>query len=214
MRCLCKKDSDEQGRQTQFIRLCHLPTKTEHKTFEKFLTYGDEILEEALASAIKVSDGSPDTVFLTLLGESDKGKSHLAIAACRRHLEQGHAASYVNVPAMLQELREGYDKEAQYSYSSILTLYKRVGLLVLDDLGTEKGSEWGAEQIQSIIDARYDNALHTIVTTNRPLDDLFKYEDNRREHWRDLANMRVRSRLERESWCKVLVLDCKEHMMR
>ena len=214
IRCPCKKEEDEKERQSQFLHLCNLPVKTEHKTFDRFQTYGESILKEAMSAAIEVADNSETTIFLTLLAESDRGKSHLGIAACRRRLEQGQAACYVGVPAMLQDLRDGYDKTAESSYSSRLSLYKKVGLLVLDDLGTEKVSEWGAEQIQQIIDARYDDARHTIVTTNRPLDDLFKYEDNRRDSWRDLANMRVRSRLVRESWCKVLVLRCKEHMTR
>jgi len=214
IRCGCKKEEDEKKRQAQFLRLCNLPSRTDHKTFENFRTYGELILKEALRYVEELACGSEDVIFLTLLGESDKGKSHLGIAACRRRLERGEAACYVNVPAMLQDLRDGYDKDTAYSYSGRLALYKKVSLLVLDDLGTEKVSEWGAEQIQTVIDARYDNALHTIITTNRPLDDLFKFEENRRDSWREMANMRVLSRLERESWCKVIVLDCAEHMMR
>ena len=213
-RCQCVKEQDEKDRQESLLKYCGLPEMTEHKTLDKFLTFGDKPLKEALADSLKVAAAAEDIIFLTLIGKSDTGKSHLAIGICREWLERKRAARYANVPRMLNELREGYKRDGEESFYYRLNFYCTVGLLALDDFGTEKISEWGAEQLQTIINSRYDDALHTVVTSNRQLNDLFNFGDYPRETWRDFANMRIESRLQREKWCKVVVLDTVSFMER
>jgi len=209
--CRCQLTPEaEKRRQAKLLEMCNISNKREHCNFENFKTYGDTILVNAVTLAKVVASSSPDVIFLTIIGESDRGKSHLAIATCQEWIKRGSPASYINVPKFLQDLRNGFDDR---SYSLRMHHFCNVGLLVLDDLGSEKVTEWGAEQIQTIINYRYDEAKHTIITTNRPLDDLFNYADYR-EGWRDIANMRVKSRLERESWCRVIVLSTKAHIAR
>ena len=212
-RCKCKAEEDKADREQILYQHCNLPEATLNKTLGSFKTYGDPVLSEAWNLTKLIADGSSELVFLTLIGHSDRGKSHLAIGACRQWLAKQKSACYVNVPRILNELRDGLDKEGEYSFRSRLSFYCRVGLLTLDDLGTEKITAWGAEQLQTIINTRYDDMLHTIVTTNRPLDDLFGYEDFK-DSWRELANMRVASRLQRESWCQVVLLDTPAHSDR
>ncbi len=213
MRCRCKKETDAADRQQTLIKFCNLPEGTEHKTLGNFKTYRDESLIEALAASRSISSGDGEIIFLTLISESDKGKSHLAIGICREWLARNQSACYANVSRVLNELRDGFDREGENSFRSRLNFYCRVGILALDDLGTEKITDWGAEQLQTIINSRYDDKLHTVVTTNRPIDDLFNYAD-KRDGWRELANMRVSSRLQREYWCKVIVIDTIPHIER
>ena len=207
VRCVCKREQDLQERQARLLKHCNLPRKREGKTLESYQTRGHACLDQALKYARAMAAGDEAVIFLTLVGQSDVGKSHLAIGVCRQWLERQQAAHYVNVPRMLNDLREGYARDAERSFDSRLKFYSEVGLLILDDLGTQKVSEWGAEQLQTVINARYEEALHTVVTTNRPIDDLFNWTDNRQESWREFANMRVASRLQRESWCQVVLMD-------
>lgn len=196
------------------MKYCALPAKSEDKTLDNFKTYNEAILQHAFDYSQNLADRSGDIIFLTLVAESDRGKSHLGIAICRRWLERKEAARYCNVARLLNDLRDGLDREGEASYRSKLNFYCTVGLLVLDDFGTERITEWGAEQLQTIINVRYEDARYTVVTSNRPVDDLFNLHDHPKDDWRDLANMRIESRLQRESWCRVLVLDTKRHMDR
>ncbi len=214
IRCRCKTESDARDNQQKLLKFCALPKEV--KNFENFKTYGDPKLEEARQAAMELAEASVNSKinFLTLIGESDRGKSHLAQAVCRSWLERNMPARYAKAPDLLVELRAGFDALGEDSYKAKRDFYCRVGLLALDDLGTEKITQWGAEQIQTIIDSRYDNRLPLIITTNRPIDDLFNAKDYRDE-WREIANMRVCSRLKRESWCRVIFLSAvKEHRMR
>jgi len=58
--------------------------------------------------------------FLTLMGSSDNGKTHLLIAICRSWLEQGKLARYAFVPLLLDELRAGFAQGNDGTYEEAL----------------------------------------------------------------------------------------------
>ena len=86
------------------------------------------VYEAALAMA------AGELKWLTLVGPVDTGKTHLAIAICRRWLSDGKVARYVYVPLLLDELRGGYE-DKERSYDERLRHFMDVPLLVMDDLG-------------------------------------------------------------------------------
>ena len=71
----------------------------------------------------------------------------------------------VNVPDFLSALRKAID-EKDTSIDLRREGYQRVGLLVLDDLGAERTTEWTEEQLFQVIDARYRGKLPLVVTSN------------------------------------------------
>ena len=66
----------------------------------------------------------------------------------------------------MEKLKLGYEKEADIGYYEVLKLYCECDLLIIDDLGKEKLSEWVLEKLFQIINARYENMLPVIITTN------------------------------------------------
>lgn len=127
--------------------------------------YGEyKELKEAYDAAQDVIDGK--LVFLTLASGVDRGKSHLAIAICRAWLASGRTAKYAFVPLLLDELRAGFNLDGDNSYNSRLNFYMKVSLLVLDDLGAGKQTDWAIEKLESIVDYRYIHGLVTVITTN------------------------------------------------
>lgn len=73
------------------------------------------------------------------------------------------AARLVTSVDLLSKLRQSFDDG---NPQVVLDGYKRVPLLVLDDLGTEKPSEWVQERLHELIDSRYGDMLPTVITTN------------------------------------------------
>lgn len=166
--CECRKEAVEQSRRDRLIRLCELPYGTEKLTFDSFKVDNRwPSLNEAKTAAMELADEASDFQWLILLGEVDCGKTHLAIAICRRWLERGMPARYVLVPTMLDELRIGYKQEGEDSYANQIDFLKRVDLLVLDDLGTQVPTPWAMEKLMMIIDHRSVNGLPMVVTTNK-----------------------------------------------
>ncbi len=106
-------------------------------------------------------------------GSVGTGKTHLACAIANNVLEQGIPVKVVNIVALVDELKE--------FTPAIKRELKTVKVLLIDDIGKENGTLWLCSEIYGIINARYENELPTIITTEGSLKDLennYKVEVN------------------------------------
>ena len=87
-----------------------------------------------------------------------------------------------NFAAVLNDLSGSY--EGRNAYIARLCRYP---LLILDDLGMERGTEYALEQVYNVIDSRYRSRKPLIVTTNLTLDEI--------RHPQDTAHARIYDRL-------------------
>lgn len=188
------KEHDQQERRARFLRLCRLPQGTGHWTFENFKARPG--LKEAYKAAMDVAQGK--LKWLTIMGDVDTGKSHLAISICRKWLEKDRPARYVAVPKLLDELRQGYGPSADMSYDQEFYFYENVDLLVLDDLGMESSTPWAQEKLDMLVNSRYENALPLVVTTNLALDQISR---------------RIASRLQRPGFARVVNIKAIEYRL-
>ncbi len=171
--CECVREERERERRQWLMKYCELPYGSKHLTFDNFeVDRRWPSLAEAKKAALELAEESTDTKWLILLGEVDCGKSHLAVAICRKWLERGKPARYVFVPLMLEDLRAGYKREGEGSYDTKLNILMKVDLLVLDDLGAQTPTPWAMEKLMMIIDYRSINGLPMVVTCNKELTKL------------------------------------------
>ena len=103
---------------------------------------------------------------LTLVGNNGVGKTHLACSIANELIKDGIPIIYGTLINLLAELKNTYDVDNNISEMKIIKLYEKVDLLIIDDLGKEKPSEWGLEKLFTIINSRYENNLPVIITTN------------------------------------------------
>lgn len=193
--CRCVRAKLAEERRKRMLRMCELPYKAQSWTFETF-----EILpglEEAYEAALAVAEGRASCNWLTLMGSTDRGKSHLLAAICHRWLDKGKPARYAYVPLLFEELRRGFGVEGDRSYEVRWDFFLNVPLLALDDLGTENRTPWVQERLDTVIDSRLTSGLALVVTTNLPMEDL---------------PFRIRSRLSREG--KVVYIAAPEYHTR
>jgi len=138
---------------------------------------------EACAAAVAWTNRSAPFAppFLLLAGPVGIGKTHLAVAACRAFIEQGvHCLLFRTVARLLEDLRETQRRYAipqpgvtpPPSLAQVRGRFETEAVLVLDDLGADRWTEFAEEQLTLIIDARWQNALRTLITTNTPRDQL------------------------------------------
>lgn len=76
---------------------------------------------------------------------------------------------FVNMPELMESLRVGYDDG---SYSSIIDKIQKADIVLFDDIGAEKGSEWVRERIYTILNYRIVNCLSCIYTSNLSIEDI------------------------------------------
>ncbi len=114
--------------------------------------------------------------FLTLSGKCGRGKSHLAIATAIYYIMQSDKLNvkYYQAETLMDELRSKFDQKPGegFTYDKLMHFVKGVDLLVIDDFGAHKNSEWAEAKMDEIIDDRYLNERLTMVTTNLPADKM------------------------------------------
>lgn len=110
---------------------------------------------------------------LLLYGAFGTGKTGLAVSVLKRFIHGWREpALFVTVPELLDIIRAGYDKARPSGERDLLREAKTVPLLVLDDLGAERVTDWVQERLFVIINARHDEELATIFTSNLGPDEL------------------------------------------
>jgi len=110
------------------------------------------------------------------------GKSYLAACIANALMEKEVAVCMTNFATILNDLAASF--EGRNEYISRLCSYP---LLILDDFGMERGTEYGLEQVYSVIDSRYRSGKPLIATTNLTLEEL--------QHPQDTPHARIYDRL-------------------
>ena len=105
---------------------------------------------------------------LVFYGPVGTGKSYMAGCICNAVINRGYTARMANLPDIGRGLQETWDKQA---YLARLT---DCDLLVIDDLGVERKSDYMDEIVFSVVDAWYRSGTPLIVTTNLTSDELSK----------------------------------------
>ena len=109
-------------------------------------------------------------IFIT--GKAGTGKTHLAYAIANYCAEEIAPVLFWNIPELLKNIRDDYGQRLENKSGEFRKLMESRDLLVLDDLGAEKMTEWVEETFYIIINNRYEEMLPTIITSNLTLDEL------------------------------------------
>jgi DNA replication protein DnaC len=205
VRCDCWRDSV--GRQR--LGEANIPKRYQHCTLGNFTTY-NESLERAVALAKRVADAFPNVPRgLFLEGQPGVGKTHLAVAVLKQAIQTTSARGlFYDTRDLLRLIRSTYDPSTRTTELDILRPVMTAELLVLDDLGAEKTSEWVDETMNLIVNTRYNERRLTIFTSNYP--DIPDDTDPQSLLFR--IGARMRSRL--HEMCEFVVLDAADYRER
>jgi DNA replication protein DnaC len=101
-------------------------------------------------------------------GPVGTGKTSLAVLVAKAARDAGRSYALYPVPLLLAEIKRTYDRDSGDNYLAFFRRLCSVDLLVLDDLGAEKQTEWVLEQLFSIVNERWQDRRSVVVTTNIP----------------------------------------------
>lgn len=108
-----------------------------------------------------------------IYGEAGTGKTHIAWAlANEMQTNRSIRSQFWNMPDLLAALRADYSKNPYDKEHIEEELMEFRGLLLLDDIGAEKVTDWVSETLYRIVNHRYEEMLPTIFTSNLPLAEL------------------------------------------
>jgi DNA replication protein DnaC len=125
---------------------------------------------------------------LLLMGSVGVGKTHLSVAILRALIERGVPGLFYESGSLLKEIQESYNPVSQTSELKVLEPVFNAEVLVLDELGGSKPTDWVRDTMMQIINTRYNDRRLTIFTTNY-------LDGGLGERLEDRIGVRLRSRL-------------------
>jgi DNA replication protein DnaC len=143
---------------------------------------------------------------LVFMGPVGVGKTHLSVAILRGLIEKGiPSCLFYEFGSLLKEIQNSYNPVSQTSELKVLAPVFEAEVLVLDELGASKPTDWVRDTMMQIINTRYNDRKLTIFTTN--------YLDGRRterdETLEDRIGVRLRSRL--FEMCKTVHIEGEDY---
>ena len=128
---------------------------------------------------------------LLFTGTVGVGKTHLAVSILKGLFERGFSCLFYEFGSLLKEIQDSYNPNTKTSELGVLAPVLNAEVLVLDELGASKPTDWVRETMAHIINTRYNNKKATIFTTNY----ADERQNDREETLEDRIGVRLRSRL-------------------
>jgi DNA replication protein DnaC len=172
-------DCGMEERANLVLQRARIPKRYEHCDFESYITTDltdGKTWTTQHATSLRLAKTWTETFVRDFPGGSDKGllfmgpsgvgKTHLAVAALKELINRGHACVFCDYRELLKEIQASYNPASESTEMSVLDPIRTVEVLVLDDLGASKPSDWVRDIVSIVLNARYNEKRTTIITTN------------------------------------------------
>jgi len=197
-----------------FIRRCRIPVRyelCELTNFDPWTPSHSAALEKSLAYCTGYPHlGRDEGLGLLLTGANGVGKTHLAVAVLRELVTtKGATGQFWDFHELIREIRNSYNEETRTTELQVLEPVIEASVLLLDDLGAWRMTDWMVDTLFFIVNQRYLTKRATIITTNFPdvsVEEAHADRSNRRaEYLVERIGSSLRSRL--MEMCIVIPLD-------
>ena len=189
----------------------NIPPLFRNASFENFNTRPDNpVANRALSHAVTVANSfareygyGAKSQGLLFIGDPGTGKTHLAVAVIKRLIQRGFQAVFFDYQNLLERIRSSYDPASGTGDRGAYRTALDCEVLLLDDLGAHRVTDWVEDTVTSLITHRYNNNKAIITTTNlrdpeggdAPIPGGLQSDVSGRYYLTERIGLRARSRL-------------------
>ncbi|MFB0518957.1 MAG: ATP-binding protein [Acidobacteriota bacterium] len=189
VRCQCflKKRTD------RLLQEARIPRRYQHCTLKNFKTPKQDDLWTAKGVAKDFVKDYPNVdMGILFIGPCGVGKTHLAVGIMKELIEKkGMPCLFYDFRDLLREIQDSYNPISESSELRVLAPVLKTEVLLLDELGARRPTDWVKETIDHILNSRYNDKKITIITSN------FLDKPKEKDHYslEQRIGSRLRSRL-------------------
>jgi len=225
-RCECRR----KGRADRLLAGAKIPARYEHCELGTFKYDPEDPEDKGLSKAVfdagRFVESYPvDKNGLLFVGSVGVGKTHLAVGILKALIrDKGVPCLFCDYRELLKEIQHSYNPSVQATEMDILRPVFDAEVLVIDELGAVRSTEWVFDTVNYILNSRYNDNKTTIITTNFPdkpeqegLDESVSISQSaaakaaRRETLGDRIGERMRSRL--HEMCKKVEMEGRDYRL-
>lgn len=159
----------------RMLQRAGLPTRYQQASFESFTAKGVSAQVRAgLLLARRYVEEFPTLEpgskrGLIFYGPCGTGKTHLCIAIARELVTRYSTRVYfTDFRELLKRIQKTFDSKGGETRDEVLAPVKQAPLVILDELGAARATDWTFEIVEEIINVRYNEDRATLITTNLP----------------------------------------------
>lgn len=179
------------------FRSSRIPNRYLGKTFDDYKV--DKFNQDAVTFAKNFKRFTCGAYFF---GECGTGKTFLAALIAQDFLQDGKSVLFAKVPSLLDDIKATFNGNG--TELDLLDELRAANLVVLDDFGMEKSTQWAGSTLCKVLDMRYDNPTgRTIITSNLSINELEAHLNNASDG-ANLNGSRIADRL--REICKPILL--------
>jgi DNA replication protein DnaC len=202
VRCSCRRSTSTPG--SDFVKGSRVPARYEECSFASFEAMTPS-LRASVEKCLLYCNGYPhlgsteEGLGLLFTGDNGVGKTHLAVAVLRELAGKGVRGQFWDFHELMREIKSSYDPETKTTEVQVLAPVVEADVLLLDDLGAWKMTDWMNDTLFYILNSRYLSKRATLITTNfQDVDQKTAAAADhlrRKEYLIDRIGQRLRSRL-------------------
>lgn len=195
-KCACRVVSQSVNR----YAAARIPRRYEDCDFDSYFPLNPS-QEAALMFSRKIAEEYPSVeIGLLMIGTCGIGKTHLAVSILKSLVQKNISCLFYDFRDLLKEIQDSWNPSTQTSEMDILAPVYDAEVLVLDELGASKPTEWVKDTMTHVINKRYNDKKVTIFTSNYLDAKNNAYDETLTER----VGVRLRSRL--HEMCKIITV--------
>lgn len=177
-----RQEQDAAARWSTKLGKAGIPPRFTNRSLETFIPETEEqreALNFALQYAFELVDGSAIGRCALFIGQAGTGKTHLAVGIGLKLLEARFSVHFTTVFRMIRRIKDTWLKRADETETGVIELLTRPDLLILDEVGTQYGSETEKIMLFDVLNERYEERKSTILLSNLTIERIQDYLGDR-----------------------------------